>query len=402
MTDAYAKISTRAEELYPEAVTVRRQLHRWPEEGFKEYKTSAYVIDFLSGLPMDSVRAGVAGTGVVAELKGSLPGPVLAIRADMDGLPITEKTGLEYASEHEGWMHGCGHDAHTAGLLMTAKLLSGMKDELPGTVRFLFQPAEEGPGGAAPMVKEGALQGVDIVIGGHVWGGHKAGQVALKPGALFAAPDEFRIRIQGTGGHAATPHLAVDTVPIMAEIVQALQTVVSRKVEAGVPCVITVGTVQAGYRFNVIADTCYMTGTVRTFDKQTQELARRSIEELATGIASAMGAKAEVEYIYRYPALVNDPDITRRMEEAAVRMLGRDNVVEAKPIMGGEDFSFFLNEAPGTFLFIGSANEPGKYWNTPHHPCFNIDEKSLLCMMKVYSAAPFWLSGGKAGQLGGL
>ena len=276
----YERIAERAQGLYEEAVSVRRRLHRWPEAGFKEYKTSAFVAEYLKGLVLDSIRTGVAGTGVVAELKGALPGPTLAIRADMDGLPITEKTGVEYKSEHEGWMHGCGHDAHTAGLLLTAKLLSGLRSELAGTVRFLFQPAEEGPGGAEPMVKEGAMDGVDMVIGGHVWGDHKPGQVALLEGSMFAAPDEFRVKIQGVGGHAAAPHTAVDTIPILAAILNALQTIVSRKVEPGVPCVVTVGTVRAGYQFNVIADVCELTGTVRTYDPKLQDMVRKSIKDI--------------------------------------------------------------------------------------------------------------------------
>jgi len=391
----YERIAERAQGLYEEAVSVRRRLHRWPEAGFKEYKTSAFVAEYLKGLGLDSIRTGVAGTGVVAELKGALPGPTLAIRADMDGLPITEKTGVEYKSEHEGWMHGCGHDAHTAGLLLTAKLLSGLRSELAGTVRFLFQPAEEGPGGAEPMVKEGAMDGVDMVIGGHVWGDHKPGQVALLEGSMFAAPDEFRVKIQGVGGHAAAPHTAVDTIPILAAILNALQTIVSRKVEPGVPCVVTVGTVKAGYQFNVIADVCELTGTVRTYDPKLQDMVRKSIKDICEGIASSMGAKAEVEYIVRYPSLVNDPGVTGRMRQLAELMLGKDNVIVAKPTMGGEDFAYFLGKAPGTFMFIGSENKDGCFWNDAHHPNFNLDEGALLTMMKLYAAAPFWLAGRK-------
>ena len=391
----YDKISKRCEQLYDEAVSLRRQLHRWPEEGFKEHKTSAFVLEYLKNLGIDGIRTGIAKTGIVADIKGAGSGPTIAIRADMDGLPITEKTGLAFSSEHEGWMHGCGHDAHVAGLMVTAKVISELKGELSGTARLLFQPAEEGPGGAEPMVAEGAMDGVDTVIGGHVWGDNKPGEVALKPGPLFAAPDEFRITIHGVGGHAAAPHTAVDTVPILANMLNALQTIVSRRIEPGVPCVVTVGTVQSGYRYNVIADTSSITGTVRTFDPSVQATVKKAMQEICCGIAQSMGASAELEYIDRYPCLVNNGPVTDTMRELAVRMLGEANVVEAKPTMGGEDFAYYLKKAPGTFMFIGSANEDGAYWNDAHHPRFNIDERALLTMTKLYSAAPFWFGGAR-------
>lgn len=389
----YDRISGRCEQLYEEAVGLRRRLHRCPEEGFKEEKTSAFVLEYLKGLGIDGIRAKVAKTGIVADIKGAKAGPTVAIRADMDGLPITEKTGLTFASEHEGWMHGCGHDAHVAGLLVTAKVVNELKGELPGSVRLLFQPAEEGPGGAEPMVAEGAMEGVDTVIGGHVWGDNKPGEVALMAGPMFAAPDEFKVTVRGVGGHAAAPHTAVDTVPVLANILNALQTIVSRRIEPGVPCVVTVGTVQSGYRYNVIADTSVITGTVRTFDPSVQATVKKAMQEICCGIARSMGASAEIEYIDRYPSLVNDAAATATMRELAVRMLGEANVVEAKPTMGGEDFAYFLRKAPGTFMFIGSANMDGSYWNDAHHPRFNIDERALLTMAKLYSAAPFWFGG---------
>lgn len=388
-----SKVKIEAERLFPEAVELRRALHRIPEEGLKEHKTSAFVADYLGKLGLDDIRTKVAVTGVVATLKGAAPGPTIAIRADMDGLPITEQTGLAFKSEHEGWMHGCGHDCHTAGLLITAKLLSGMREELAGTVKFLFQPAEEGPGGALRMIEEGALDGVDFVIGSHVWGEYQPGQVALLEGPMFAAPDIIDIEIKGVGGHAAAPHEAVDTVPVMAAIVSALQTIVSRRIDPVMPCVVTIGTVNAGYRHNVIADRCHLTGTVRTFDKKVQDIVRRSISELVEGIASAMGAKATVNYKELYPALVNDASVTAAMRELAAEMLGGQNVIKAAPTMGGEDFSYFLQKVPGTFMFIGSANEGGKYSDMAHNPCFNVDERALLTMMKLYAGAPFVLGG---------
>ena len=389
---AYERIKAEAERLFPEAVEIRRALHRIPEEGLKEYKTSAFVIDYLSRLGLDDIRTKVAETGVVATLKGAHPGPTVAIRADMDGLPITEQTGLPFKSEHEGWMHGCGHDSHTAGLLAAAKLLSGMRDELSGTVKFLFQPAEEGPGGALRMIEEGALDGVDFVVGGHVWGDYLPGQAAFLEGPMFAAPDIIEIEITGVGGHAAAPHETVDTVPVMAAIVNALQTIVSRRIDPAMPCVVTIGTVNAGYRHNVIADKCKLTGTVRTYDKKVQDIVKRSIREMVEGIASAMGAEASVNYKELYPALVNDAAVTETMRELAAEMLGAENVVKAAPTMGGEDFSYFLKKVPGTFMFIGSANAGGKYSDMAHNPCFNLDERALVVMMKLYAGSPFALN----------
>ncbi len=216
--------------------------------------------------------------------------------------------------------------------------------------------------------------------------------MALVSGPMFASPSDFRISIQGVGGHAAAPHTAIDTVPIMANIIDALQTIVSRKVEPGVPCVLTIGTVRAGYRHNVIADTCVMEGTIRTFDRGVEVMVKQALKDMVPGIASAMGAKAEVEFTRYYPPVINDRDITEKMTGLAKMMLGDENVMVAKPTMGGEDFAYFLGKVPGTFMFIGSANEGNAYWNDAHHPCFNIDERALVTMMKMYAAAPFWFA----------
>jgi len=260
-------------------------------------------------------------------------------------------------------------------------------------VKFIFQPAEEGPGGAIPMIEQGAMEGVDIIIGGHVLGDYLPGQVALREGALFAAPDEFRIKITGVGGHAAAPHNAIDTIPIAASIVNVLQTIVSRKAEPGVPCVVAVGTINAGYRFNVIADVANITGTVRTFDTKVQDMIRKSIIDMAKGIATSMGASAEVEYICHYPPLINDVKITEEMGKLAAKVLGPENVLRAKPLMIGEDYTYFLKKVPGTFVLIGAANNAPEYSKDIHNPCFTIDESALKTMMKLYSSAPFWFAG---------
>jgi amidohydrolase len=303
----------------------------------------------------------------------------------MDGLPVQEATGAPYASRRPGLMHACGHDGHVAMLLGAAEVLVARRERLAGAVKLVFQPAEEGPGGAEPMIAAGVLAAprVDAAFGIHLWNDHPVGVVALRPGPVMAATDRVRLVVRGRGGHGAAPHQAVDAVLVAAHVVTALQAIASRQVRPTLPVVVTIGTIHGGFRYNVIAPEVVLEGTVRSFDRALRESLPGRIERIARGVAGAFGAEVACEYDFGYPATVNDPEVTRLAAAAAADVVGPAGVVTCDPQMGGEDMSYFLEAVPGAFAFVGSAN-PARGLDRPHHsPEFDFDEAALPIGVQV-------------------
>jgi amidohydrolase len=369
------------DEILPGVIADRRHLHEHPELGFEEVATSRFVAERLQALGVEDIQTGIAKTGVTGLIRGGGgPGKTVLLRADMDALPIIEENDVPYVSRHHGVMHACGHDGHTAVLLGVARLLLDQRDSFAGTVKLLFQPAEElPPGGAKPMIEAGVLENphVDAVFGLHVDQNAPLGRISLVAGPAMAAADRFTIVIKGKGGHGAKPDLAVDPIVVGAQIVMALQTLISREYDPIASGVVSVCAFLSGSAFNVIPDTAELRGTVRTFTPENRQLLSERIPELVKGIATAMRAEADVTYDYGYPATINDPEMIELVREVVTDVVGAENVVDAEPRMGAEDFSYFLLERPGAFYFVGSANdERGLTWGH-HHPRFDIDEAVL-------------------------
>ncbi|MDI3316911.1 MAG: amidohydrolase [Bacillota bacterium] len=380
------EIAQAAEAMREELVAWRRHLHRHPELSFQEEETAGWVAERLRSFGLEPRRPW--GTAVVADLDGGRGGRTVAIRADMDALPVEEATGLEFASERPGVMHACGHDGHTAILLGVARLLATTRARWPGRVRFLFQPAEEKiPGGALGLIEHGALDGVDAVVGLHLWSNLPVGKAGLNEGALMANADDFRIVVHGRGGHGSAPHQAVDALWVGAQIVTGLQGMMGRAVDPLQPAVLTVGTFHAGFNFNVIAPAAEMTGTVRTFDEVTREEVIRRMRALVEHLCAAAGASYDFEYNRGYPALTNHPQEARVLAEAARSVLGAENVDSRyPPNMGGEDFAYYLQRRPGAFLLLGAGPREGA--GAPHHsPQFTIDEEALPLGVRILSGA---------------
>jgi amidohydrolase len=356
-------------EVVGDAVTWRRHLHAHPELSGQEHETAAFVRERLGSL--DSLEiVSPTPTSVVATLRGGRPGPTLALRADMDALPIQEESGVEFASRNAGVMHACGHDGHTAMLLATARLLAAMREELAGEVRFVFQHAEElPPGGAVEIVASGAIEGVDAVVGCHLLSDMEVGRIGAIEGPCTASGDTFSARIVGRGGHAAFPHAAVDPIAAAAQAISSLQHVVSRETPPLDSVVVSVTRISGGTADNVIPESVELGGTVRTYSEDVRLRTREAMERILGGIASAHGASYQFEYVDGYPSVVNDPDLT-----ALVREVAGERLVECPPLMAGEDFSAYLRVAPGCFFFVG-AGGPDAFPH--HHPRFTIDEDAL-------------------------
>jgi amidohydrolase len=359
---------------YGEKISIlRRDIHREPELGFDTEKTARKVLDALEGLPLE-IETGVAQNGLVATLAGEGEGPTVGLRADMDALPITEETGLAFASEVEGKMHACGHDAHTSMLVGAAHALSGMRERLNGTVKFIFQPAEEGGGGGRVMVEEGVAGGLDSIFALHLWPGLPFGTVATKAGPIMAAADAFEMEVRGTGGHGAMPHLSADAIVVAAHVVTALQTVVSREVDPVEPAVLTVGEIGAGTAFNIIPETARLGGTVRTLNEDLRKRMPERIEAVARGVAGGMRADAHLDYTFSYPVTRNDADAANRALGVAGGLFGKEVVLElANPSMGAEDFAYFLEKVPGAFVWLGVGEDVSGL----HTPQFAFDEEIL-------------------------
>lgn len=373
--------------LLPQVIGWRRHLHMHPEVAFEEVRTSQTIFDILSAIEGLSV-ARPTRTSVVAELRGQRTGPTIAVRSDIDALPILEENDVEYRSRTDGVMHACGHDGHTAIVLALATLLARHRQELPGTVRFIFQHAEEvAPGGAEELVQQGVMDGVAHVIGLHLWSPMPVGRIGLIAGPAMAAPDTFQCTLLGTGGHAALPHQTVDPIAIGAQIVTALQQVVSRTVDPLDPAVLSVTQFIAGTAFNVIPGSAYLAGTVRTFDPALRASIPAQMERIIAGITSAFGASYEFSYERGYRPVVNDPALTARLAEVVENTFGVDTLIEMRPSMGGEDFSAYQQRAPGVFAFVGARNDAEGITFPHHHPRFQIDEASLGIGLRYLTAA---------------
>jgi amidohydrolase len=359
--------------LADQIVAWRRDFHRHPEVAFQETRTSTVIREFLEGLGLPVWSA--AGTGLVAVLDGNPGGKTVALRADMDALPIQEIGGKEYGSLNPGATHACAHDGHMAMLMAAAKVLTARKREFSGRVVFLFQPAEEKPpGGAKKMIEDGALEGVDAVFGLHLWQSFPTGRIGVVKGPMMAQSDNFSLVVRGKGGHGAMPHTAVDPIVAAAQIVANCQTIVSRNVDPLKPCVVTFGTINGGTIHNIIPEEVALTGTVRTFDLSVQALAERRLREIGEETAKAFGASCRFEYTPGYPAVVNDAAMVDFASGVARRVLGKDCLQPFDPIMGGEDFAYYLQKVPGAFLFLGAGD--GREF-PHHHPAFDIDERAL-------------------------
>jgi amidohydrolase len=375
------------DEILPGVIADRRDLHEHPELAYQEFRTSGIVAERLRALGVEDVRTGIAQTGVTGLIRGRKggEGPTVLLRADMDALPIHEENEVDYRSQTPGVMHACGHDAHTAMLLGTTRLLMERRDDFAGTVKVLFQPSEElPPGGAKPMIEAGVLEDpkVDAAFGIHIAQDSPVGVIEVRPGPAMAAADRFSITIRGKGGHGAKPQDTIDPIVIGAQIVTALQTLVARNIDPTQEAVVTVGVFKAGQAFNVIPDTAELGGTVRTFTAANRDYLERRIEELVRGIATAMGAEVDFSYTRGYPATVNDPAMTELVQQEAARVVGEEGVHEGDLMMGAEDFSYFLEAVPGAFWFVGSQNpERGLVWGH-HHPRFDLDEAAMAIGME--------------------
>ncbi|XGV96153.1 MAG: M20 family metallopeptidase [Leptolyngbya sp. BL-A-14] len=380
-----SRIRAAIQALQPELVKWRRQLHQKPELGFHEQLTAAFVAQKLQEWGIEH-QTGIAQTGIVATIQGDRPGAVLGIRADMDALPIQEENDVPYKSQHDGKMHACGHDGHVTIALGTAYYLSQHRD-FAGTVKIIFQPAEEGPGGAKPMVEAGVLKNpdVDAIIGLHLWNNLPLGTVGVRSGALMAAVELFNCTIFGRGGHGAIPQQTIDSIVVASQVVTALQTIVARNVDPIESAVVTVGKFHAGTTHNVIAATAHLSGTVRYFNPQFDGFFQQRLEQLIGGICQSHGATYTLEYENLYPPVINDERMANLVRSVAETVIeSRMGVVPQCQTMGGEDMSFFLQEVPGCYFFLGSANADKDLAYPHHHPRFNFDETALGMGVEIF------------------
>ena len=388
------KIDADARQLESKVIEWRRHFHQFPELSNREFNTGAKIASYLKSFGLE-VQYPVAKTGVVAILKGAKPGPVVALRADMDALPVTERSTLDFASKEKtvyagketGVMHACGHDGHMAILLGVAELLSRHKNELKGSVKFVFQPAEEGApfgeeGGAELMIKEGVLNNpdVDVMFGLHIQALLPSGQLSYRTGGLMAAVDGVNIKVTGIGAHGASPWESIDPIVVSSQIINALQTIVSRQTDltAGA-AVVTIGTIHAGVRRNIIPEEALLEGTIRTFDKDVQKRVHEQIIRTATKIAEGSGARAEVDVQIMYPATINDPQLTQLSVPSLMRTVGKEKLVVTQPVTMAEDFSFYQQKIPAFFFFLGARPDIKLDKQPVHHTAdFLIDEKALI------------------------
>ena len=364
-------------------IRTRRDFHKHPELSFQEFRTSKIVAERLEQYGL-IVQKNIGKTGVVGILEGAHPGRTIAFRADMDALPIQETGDVVYKSVNDGVMHACGHDAHTAMLLGAAEVLSKYQNNIQGTIKFIFQPAEEGYGGAKFMIEDGAIENVEEIYGLHVWNYQKSGTVGVQDGPVMAAADIFTIKIQGIGGHGATPQGTVDCVVVASYLIQAMQTIVSRNTNPLENTVVTFGQINGGYNFNIIADQVVLKGTTRAYTENNRELIKTRMKEIIQGTEQMFGAKIKLEYKDGYPPVINNPSITNNLKKIAQTIV-EDNVIAPYLSMGGEDFSYFSNAIPGCFFFLGSAPKDRAPMSTPQHCShFDIDEDVLTIGSSIF------------------
>jgi len=364
-------------------ISTRRDFHKYPELSFQEERTSKIVAEKLESFGIN-VSKNIGKTGVVGVLQGSKKGKTIALRADMDALPIQETGDLSYKSVNDGVMHACGHDAHTAMLLGTAEVLSKLQNKINGEIRFIFQPAEEGYGGAEYMIKDGAIDNVDEIYGLHVWNYQKSGTVGIQSGHVMAAADMFTIDIKGIGGHGATPQGTVDCIVVASHLIQALQTIVSRNSNPLESTVVTIGKINGGYNFNIIADKITLKGTTRSYTEKNRALIKKRMKEIIIGVEKSFGAEINLKYKDGYPPVINNPDVTENVKKIAKKIVN-NNVIKPYLSMGGEDFSYFANKVPGCFFFLGTMPENAPEMSIPQHCShFNIDENAMLIGSSIF------------------
>lgn len=383
------ELFNRLEKKESRTIEIRRYLHEHPELSFQEEKTAAYISDFYKDVPVDQVDTDFGGQrGIVVTIKGDKPGRTIAIRADFDALPIKEETGLPYASKNEGVMHACGHDGHTAYMLVLAETLAEMKSELAGTVKVIHQPAEEmPPGGALGMIRAGVLEGVEAVFGIHVMSMMESGKVFYRSGNTQTGRARFKLRVQGKGGHGSSPHTANDAIVAASSFVMNCQTIVSRRVNPFDAAVVTIGSFDGKGQFNVIKDSVELEGDIRTMSEGSRQLVEEEVRSFVKGLEASFGVEATLEYANDYPVLYNDPEVTGRvraaLEEADIPEV--DGVMETEPQPPSEDFAYYLQEKPGCFFYVGAMPDSGEAF-PHHHPKFEINEKSLLISAKAMGA----------------
>lgn len=393
-------IDTKANSIESKVIEWRRDFHMHPELGNQEFRTAKKVADHLRSLGIE-VTENVAVTGVVGVLKGGKPGPTVALRADMDALPVTERNDLPFKSintatyngQETGVMHACGHDSHVAILMGVAEVLASMKDDLEGTVKFFFQPAEEGVfdaemAGAELMVKEGVMEDVDAVFGLHINSQTEVGKIGYRSGPVMAAVDNLEITVKGRQAHGAYPWSSVDPIVTSSQIIMGLQTILSRNVNVTQnPAVVTIGAIHGGIRHNIIPEEVEMIGTIRTFGEEQQVLVHKRVTEIVTNIAESAGATVDLQIKELYPSTVNHPDLTKEMLLSLEAAAGAENLIYLNPVTGAEDFSFFQREKPGLFIFLGGMKKGGDPVTTPSHhtPGFHIDESGFVLGVRVMS-----------------
>ena len=379
MSELIAEIKKLSEDYFHEVLKIRRHIHAHPELSFKEFNTASFIENKLEAFGISGVER-IAETGVTFCLKGKEPGNVIALRADIDALPVLEENKVAYKSKNEGVMHACGHDVHTSSLLGAAKILSQLTGHFKGTIKFIFQPGEEkSPGGASRLIKEGILQNPapNTILGQHVMPLIPEGKVGFRKGKYMASADEIYLTVKGKGGHAAMPEHFIDPIAIAGQTIVALQQIVSRMANPKIPSVLSFGKITGGSVNNVIPDEVKIEGTFRTFDEEWRKSALQSIKDVSRSVAGAMRAQCEVEIAPGYPYLVNDEAYTERNMLAAKEYMGKENVLEIDLWMAAEDFAFYTHEIPGCFYRLGTGNEEKGITSGVHTPTFNIDEKAL-------------------------
>jgi amidohydrolase len=389
-----------SQRLFEYTRVLRRDFHRYPELGFQEVRTAGIVARELTELGLE-VSTGIGRTGVVALIEGEHPGPVVLLRVDMDALPIQETTGAEYASLTPGVMHACGHDGHTAIGLTVARLLNDHRSHLQGTVKLVFQPAEEGLGGAEAMLAEGVLENPrpDAALSLHLWNEKPLGWIGVTPGPVMAAADIFHVKLRGRGGHGAQPHLAIDPLIASSQIISALQSIVSRNISPLEAGVVSVTSLHAGEAFNIIPDITELQGTIRTFKPEIRAIIINRFNQIVEGIASSMGCQVEVEIQSITPAVINNPQVAALVQETVQEILGQSELDTSMMTMGSEDMAFLMQDVPGCYFFVGSANPARGLDAAHHHPQFDIDEESLPRAAALMAAATVKLLSGRGGHV---
>ena len=375
-----------AQKHHPSIIDLRRHFHSHPELSTQEFETQARIIKELAAIGIEGRP--IARTGVIANINGALPGKTIAIRADIDALELTDVCGKPYQSQNPGVCHACGHDGHIAILVGVAKILAALKDRLAGNFRLLFQPSEERfPGGAAPMIEEGALDGVDAIIGAHLWQPLKIGTIGISFDRLMASPNEFSITINGRGGHGSMPQQTIDTLLVGAQLTVALNTIISRNIDPFEQAVLSIGVLKSGDTFNIIPDTAEMKGSVRNFEPSVRDTIFARMEQITKGICDAYGATYQLEKFYGFPPVINHPEYAQIIKSNAEKTLGKENALLIQPAMAGEDFSYFLEKVPGAYFFIGVGNPDKGIVYPQHHPQYDIDEDALCYGMEIMASS---------------